>query len=185
MAVTNNAVIGVALGYIEANPDEMDLIRSLVVLALHGPAITARSTQPAHVTCRAAVVSPDWRVLEVMNGSASTWQLPGGHVEADASSLLGAALEHATRHAGVEANMVIPDRIVPFDVDATIVEAAPILGEPQHVHYDVTYLLHVEDRGLAVPDNGPNRIRWVDPGQIAGRLGVKLRAASHQSRLVP
>jgi hypothetical protein len=185
VAVTNNAVIGVALGYIEANPDEMDLLRSLVVLALHGPSITARSTQPAHVTCRAAVVSPDWRVLEVMEGSASTWRLPGGHVDADSSSLLGAALGHAAHRAGVEANMVIPDGIVPFDVDATIVEAAPLLAEPEHVHYDVTYLFHVQDRGLAVPDTGPNRIRWVEPGQIAGRLGAKLRAASRQSRLVP
>lgn len=185
MAVTNNGVIGVALGYIEANPDEMELLRSLVVLALHGPLITARSTTPAHVICRAAVVSPDWRILEVMDATTSTWRLPGGHVDAEDSSLLGAALAVAARRAGVETNMVIPDGIVPFDVDATVIEAAPLLGEPEHVHYDMTYLFHVEDRTLAVPDTATNRIRWVDPGQVTGRLGAKLGRASRAARLVP
>lgn len=189
MAVTNNAVIGVALGYIEANPDEMDLMRSLVVLALHGPAITARSTTPAHVTCRAAIVSPDWHVLEIMDSSTSTWHLPGGHVDAGASSLLGAALGLAARHAGVDTNMVIPDAVIPFDVEASIVEAAPARGEPEHVHYDMTYLFHVEDRSLAVPDSVSTRVRWVEPGkvggQLGGQLGVKLTEASRHSRLVP
>ncbi|SNQ46664.1 NUDIX family protein [Frankia canadensis] len=185
MAVTNNGVIGVALGYIEANPDEMELLRSLVVLALHGPSITARSTTPAHVTCRAAIVSPDWRVLEVMDGTTSRWHLPGGHVDADDSSLLGAALGLAARRAGVETNMVIPGGIIPFDVDATVIEAAPLLGEPAHVHYDMTYLFHIEDRSLAVPDAAANRIRWIDPGQVDGRLGTKLSRASRAARLVP
>lgn len=178
-------MIGVALGYIEANPDEMDLMRSLVVLALHGPTIAARSTLPAHVTCRAAVVSPDWRVLEVSDHSAAGWQLPGGHVDEGASSLLGAALQHAAHHAGVESNMVIPAGIIPFDVDATIVDAAPLLGEPQHVHYEVTYLLHVEDRSLAVPGNYQDRVRWVGPGQIPGRIGSKIRTAARRPGLVP
>ncbi len=189
MAVTNNAVIGVALGYIEANPDEMDLMQYLVVLALHGPAITARSTAPAHVTCRAAIVSPDWHVLEIMDSSTSTststWHLPGGHVDAGASSLLGAALGLAARHAGVDTNMVIPDAVIPFDVEASIVEAAPARGEPEHVHYDMTYLFHVEDRSLAVPDSVSTRVRWVEPGKVAGQLGVKLTEASRHSRLVP
>ncbi|WP_035923521.1 NUDIX domain-containing protein [Frankia sp. QA3] len=178
-------MIGVALGYIEANPDEMDLIRSLVVLALHGPAITARSTTPAHVTCRAAIVSPDWRVLEIMDTSTSTWHLPGGHVAAGDSSLLGAALGLAARRAGVETNMVIPDGIIPFDVEARIVEAAPERGEPEHVHYDMTYLFHVEDRSLAVPDSVSTRVRWVEPEQVAGQLGTKLTETSRHSRLVP
>ncbi|KQM07217.1 NUDIX family protein [Frankia sp. CpI1-P] len=185
VAVTNNAVIGVALGYIEANPDEMDLMRSLVVLALHGPAIAARSTTPAHVTCRAAIVSPDWQVLEITDSATSTWHLPGGHVDAGDSSLLGAALGLAARRAGVETNMVIPDGIIPFDVEARIVEAAPTRGEPEHVHYEMTYLFHVEDRSLAVPDSVSTRVRWVEPGQVAGQLGEKLTKASRQSRLVP
>lgn len=185
MTVTNNAVVGVALGYIEANPDEMDLMRPLVVLALHGPTITARSTTPAHVTCRAAIVSPDWRVLEIREPPASVWRLPGGHVTVDDTSLLGATLRQAARQAGVEINTVIPDGMLPIDVEARIVDAAPGLGEPEHVHYEMTYLFHVEDRGLAVPDNASTRVRWVAPQQIAGQLGAKLARASEHARLVP
>lgn len=184
MTVTNNAVVGVALGYIEANPDEMDFMRPLVVLALHGPAITARSTTPAHVTCRAAIVSPDWRVLEIREPPGETWRLPGGHVDLDASSLLGATLGQTARQAGVEINTVIPDGVLPFDVEARIIDAAPGLGEPEHVHYEMTYLFHVEDRGLAVPDNPSTRLRWVAPEQISGQLGTKLARTSEQARLV-
>ena len=184
VAVTNNAVIGVALGYIEANPDEVDLMRSLVVLALHGPSITARSTMPAHVTCRAAIVSPDWRVLESLEPSTAVWRMPGGHVDADDSSLLGAALGLAARRAGVEADAVIPGGILPFDVEVRIVDAAPILGEPEHVHYDMTYLFHVEDRSLAVRESATTQVRWVAPERISGQLGAKLTRASQQAGLV-
>ncbi|WP_250639024.1 NUDIX hydrolase [Frankia sp. AiPa1] len=184
MTVTNNAVISVALGYIEANPDEVDLLRSLVVLALHGPAITARSTTPAHVTARAAIMSSDWRVLEVMDAQSSTWHLPGGHLDVADASLLGAALGLAGRRAGVDPNLVIPDGIVPVDVDAVIEPAAPTLGEPEHVHYAVTYLFHVEDRELAVADIGAPAVRWTDPRHLPGRLGAKLTRSSHLSRLV-
>ncbi|MCM3883467.1 NUDIX hydrolase [Frankia sp. R82] len=184
MTVTNNAVIGVALSYIEANPDDVDLVRSLIVLALHGPPITARSTTPAHVTCRAAVVSPDWRVLEVVDTSSATWQLPTGHLAAADVSLLGASLRLASRHGGVDPNLVIPDGIVAFDVDAMVAPAAAGLGEPEHVHYAVTYLFHVEDRDLAVSEARAHAVRWVDPGRIPGRLGTKLSLLSRQARLV-
>lgn len=184
VTVTNNAVISVALGYVEANPDDVDLIRSLIVLALHGPSIIARDTTPAHVTCRAAIVSPDWRVLEVRDAPSSSWQLPTGHLEVDDASLLGAALGLASRRGGVDPNMVILDGIVPVDVDATIAPAVPVLGEPEHVHYNVTYLFHVEDRDLAVSDARAHAVRWVDPATIPGQLGTRLVRMSREARLV-
>jgi 8-oxo-dGTP pyrophosphatase MutT (NUDIX family) len=169
--VTNNAVLGAALAYIQANPDELDVVRPLVVLAMQGPSVTLRSTTPAHVTCRAVAVSPDRHVLEV-RPQTGDWQLPGGHLTPSDSSLLGAALRGLGEAAGIVMNTVIPDAVVPFDLDAHVAVAAPDRGEPEHVHYEVRFLLYVADRAVRLPVG--NSHRWVPIAALGGRLGAKL-----------
>jgi 8-oxo-dGTP pyrophosphatase MutT (NUDIX family) len=185
--VTNNAVMGAALAYIQANPKEMDAVRPLVVLALHGPSVTLRTTTPAHVTCRAIAVSPDRHVLEIQPPSGE-WQLPGGHVEPSDSSLLGAALRWLAGTAGIVINTVIPDAVKPLDLEAHAVDAEPATdgaggGEPEHVHYDARFLLYVADRTVELPAGYSHR--WVPVGEISGRLGTKLRRSCQQARAVP
>jgi hypothetical protein len=71
--VTNNALVSAALGYVEANPAELDAVRDLVILSLLGPRITLCDTQ--------------------VNGPVPPgWRLPGGHVAEEGSSLLGSTL---------------------------------------------------------------------------------------------
>ena len=183
VGVTNNAVIGVALGYLEEHPDEADLLRALIVLALHGPPVTTRNTTPAHVTCSAAVVTPDWRMLQVRQRPSLVWRLPGGHVDADDASLLGAALRHLTTKAGIEANTVIPAGVMPIEVGAYPVDASQRLSEPEHVHYDFCFLLYVED--CSVQHNVGRAVshRWVPVEDVPGRLGAKLKAASAKAQV--
>jgi 8-oxo-dGTP pyrophosphatase MutT (NUDIX family) len=169
--VTNNTVLGAALTYIEANPDEVDTVRPLVVLAMQGLSVTLRSATPAHVTCRAVAVSPDWHVLEVRPQSGD-WQLPGGHLEPSDSSLLGAALRGLGEAAGIVMDTVTPDAVVPFDLDACAVDAAPDRGEPGHMHYEVRFLLYVPDRAVRLPAGDSHR--WVPVAALGGRLGAKL-----------
>ncbi len=183
VAVTNNAVIGVALGYIEANPDETDLLRSLIVLALHGPAIVTRTTTPAHVTCSAVLVSPDWRVLQTRRRPARNWRLPGGHIDPEDQSLLGAALRHLAAEADIEANGLIPASVLPVDVTAHPIDAVPALSEPEHVHYEATFLLHVDDRTLPEPSARGISRRWVNLADVRGKLGDKLRLASNRAEV--
>lgn len=182
MAVTNNAVLGVALGYIEANPAELETVRDLVVLALHGPPVTLRSTTPAHVTCRAVVVTSDWRILQIRSAAAEPWRLPGGHLQPGDSSLLGSALRWLTEMTGIDSNTVRPDSALPCDVDVQAVDAVPVLGEPEHVHYDVRFLLHVTSRETA-PAPGDS-VRWSTIAAVGGSLGAKLRISSRTAGAV-
>ncbi|WP_242424631.1 NUDIX domain-containing protein [Frankia sp. EI5c] len=165
-----------ALRYIEANPEERDVLRSLIVLALHGPPIVTPTTTPAHVTCRAALVSPDWRVLQTRGRAARDWRLPGGHVDAADQSLLGAALRHLATQAEVEANALIPFSVLPVDVTPHPVEAVPARDEPEHVHYEATFLLRVADRALGQPTSPGVAWRWVSVADLRGKLGDKLRS---------
>jgi 8-oxo-dGTP pyrophosphatase MutT (NUDIX family) len=169
--VTNNAVVGAVLTYIETNPEEIDFVRPLVVQAMQGLSVTLRSATPAHVTCRAVAVSPDQHVLEV-RPHGGDWQLPGGHLEPSDSSLLGAALRVLGEAAGIVMDTVTPDAVVPFDLEACAVDAAPDRGAPEHMHYEVRFLVYVPDRAVRLPAGDAHR--WVPVAALGGRLGTKL-----------
>jgi ADP-ribose pyrophosphatase YjhB (NUDIX family) len=173
VSVTNNAVVNAALGYVEANPAELDAVRDLVILSLLGPPITLRSTRPAHLSCRAVVVTPDWYLLQVDGTVLPGWQLPGGHVEEKDGSLLGSALRQLRELTGLDPNLLRPESTLPCDVEAVPVEPAPDLDEPEHVHYDFRYLLHLPGRDLVCPTDAA--VRWVAVDDVPGTLGQKLR----------
>lgn len=174
MAVTNNAVVGVALNYLQANPDETDDVRPLIVLALHGPPVSSATTTPAHVTCGVVAVTADWQVLEMPSSPSTLSLLPGGHVDGADQSLLGASLRLLTEQAGVPTEVVTPRSVLPLDVVAVPVSAKG--GEPEHVHFDVRFLLQVPREYVQPPaGGGSNNYRWVPVTEIKGRLGDKLR----------
>jgi ADP-ribose pyrophosphatase YjhB (NUDIX family) len=175
VAVTNNAVVGAALAYVEANPAEVDAVRPLVILALHGPSVADRVTQPAHVTCGALAVTADWRVLQLRERPSGRWLFPGDHVRRGDGSLLGAALRDLTEQTGIVSNAVIPGAVTPFDIEAVAVSARRY--EPEHVHFDVRFLVHVPVGPVRLPTGGALGHRWLPVADVPGRLGVKLRAA--------
>jgi ADP-ribose pyrophosphatase YjhB (NUDIX family) len=178
VSVTNNAVVSAALGYVEANPAELEAVRDLVILSLLGPRITLRDTLPAHLACRAVVVTPDWRLLQVDDVVRSSWLLPGGHVAEEDSSLLGATLRQLQCLTGIDPDALRPESTLPLDVDAVPVEPVPALAEPEHVHYEFRYLLHLPSRDLVAGDGG---LRWVPMDDVPGRLGTKLRRSSRRA----
>lgn len=175
VSVTNNAVVSAALGYVEANPAELDAVRDLVILSLLGPRITLRDTLPAHLACRAVVVTPDWHLLQVDGPVLPGWQLPGGHVAEEDSSLLGSTLRQLRHLTGIDPDALRPESALAFDVDAVPIDAVPALGEPEHVHYEFRYLLHLPSRDLASAETA---LRWVPMDEVPGRLGTKLRRSS-------
>ncbi|WP_232303690.1 NUDIX domain-containing protein [Pseudofrankia sp. DC12] len=178
MSVTNNAVVSAALGYVEANPAELEAVRDLVVLSLLGPHVTLPDTLPAHLACRAVVVTPDWHLLQVAEPVRSGWQLPGGHVGEEDSSLLGSTLRQLRRRTGIDPDTLRPESTLPLDVDAVPIAPAPSLAEPEHVHYEFRYLLHLPSRELTRADAG---LRWVPADDVPGRLGTKLRRSSRMA----
>jgi len=179
VSVSNNAVVSAALGYVEANPAELDTVRDLVILALLGPPITRCSTFPAHLACRAVVMSPDQHVLTVSGTRSTGWQFPGGHIDDEDSSLLGCALRQLSARTGLDPNALRPESVLPCDLDAVPLAAAGDVDEPEHVHYDFRYLLHLPSRDLGVGVTGD--ARWVPVGDVPGRLGTKLRRGSPTS----
>ncbi|KLL13077.1 MULTISPECIES: NUDIX hydrolase [Protofrankia] len=177
MAVSNNAVAGVVLHYLEDNPGEIETLSPLVLALIEGAGpVTDAATMPAHVTWGAVAVTADWRVLHVRHRGSAGWLLPGGHVDAADRSLLGAALRGLAERTGIAANSVIPDTVYPIDIDAQIVPADPVREEPSHVHYDARFILYVPDETVRPCSAETVDHRWIPVRDLSGTLGDKLRA---------
>lgn len=120
-----------------------------------------RALAEGHVTGSALVVSPDrTHVLLVHHDALDRWIQPGGHAEPTDDSPLAVCLREAQEETGLEAR---PHPGWPhlFDVDVhTIPESATA---PEHLHYDVRYLLVTDPAApLGRGDDGVRAVGWFD-----------------------
>jgi len=112
-----------------------------------------------HVTGSAWVVNPTRdKVLMLHHKKHDQWFQPGGHADRDAD-IRRVALRETHEETGIapEHIKLLSDRI--FDVDIHTIPASR--HGPRHQHYDIRFLLEIDDR-LPVPGNDESHdILWV------------------------
>jgi 8-oxo-dGTP pyrophosphatase MutT (NUDIX family) len=114
---------------------------------------------PGHVTGSAWVVSPDRsRVLLLHHRKHDQWFQPGGHADGDAD-ILRVALRETSEETGVDPShirLVSPEI---FDLDIHVIPASR--RGPRHTHFDVRFLVEMDD-DLDIPGNDESHdILWV------------------------
>lgn len=114
---------------------------------------------PGHVTGSVWVVNPARdRVLLLHHRKHNQWFQPGGHADGDAD-ILRVALRETHEETGLPYNEI---RLVDggiFDVDIHTIPATH--RDPEHTHYDIRFLVEIDDR-LAVPGNDEShQVLWV------------------------
>lgn len=128
--------------YVEQNPD-----------------CFSRELLPGHVTGSVWVVNAARdRVLLLHHRKHDQWFQPGGHADGDAD-ILRVALRETHEETGLpyEAIHLVDGEI--FDVD--IHGVAATADGPEHHHYDIRFLVEIDDR-LAIPGNDEShQILWV------------------------
>jgi 8-oxo-dGTP pyrophosphatase MutT (NUDIX family) len=114
---------------------------------------------PGHVTGSAWVVSPDRaRVLLLHHGKHNQWFQPGGHADGDAD-ILRVALRETSEETGLDPGHVRLVSPSVFDVDIHTIPAS--VRGPRHAHYDIRFLVEMDD-DIAIPGNSEsNEITWV------------------------
>lgn len=120
---------------------------------------------PGHVTGSAWVVSPTLsQVLLLHHRKHDQWFQPGGHADGDAD-ILRVALRETSEETGLDSSHVrLVDGEV-FDVDIHAVPAS--VRGPHHLHYDIRFLVEMDD-DLAIPGNDESHdIRWVALSEVA------------------
>lgn len=120
---------------------------------------------PGHVTGSAWVVNPSRdKVLMLHHKKQDQWFQPGGHADRD-SDIRRVALRETHEETGIalEDIKLLSDDI--FDVDIHTIPASH--HGPRHVHFDIRFLLEIDDR-IPVPGNDESHdILWVPLYQAA------------------
>lgn len=123
-----------------------------------------RDLAPGHVSGSAWIVNPRRsRVFLLHHRKLGIWLQPGGHADGN-HDIVEVALNEAAEESGSDrdAPRLLCDGI--FDVDVHLVHETA--REPAHWHYDVRFLVEMDDR-LHLPGNDESHaVAWVPLHQV-------------------
>lgn len=157
-----------------ADPNEQAMTQATIDFVEQHPSCFERSLLKGHVTGSAWIVSPDrQQTLLIHHRKLDRWLQPGGHADGDPD--VGAvALREAQEETGLTTlNLVTPagpdsdsSGVVPiFDVDIHPIPARN--GVPEHLHYDIRFLVEADPaEPLGFSDEIKN-IRWFFMNEVA------------------
>jgi len=118
-----------------------------------------RSNVKGHITGSAWLLNEDkTKVLLNHHRKLDKWMNFGGHADGDAD-ILSVAIREAQEESGIENILSIADCI--FDIDVHVIPANATKGEPEHLHYDIRYLLWTPDQDYVLSHESIN-LKWVD-----------------------
>jgi 8-oxo-dGTP pyrophosphatase MutT (NUDIX family) len=120
---------------------------------------------PGHVTGSVWVVNPERdKVLLLHHRKHDQWFQPGGHADSDAD-ILRVALRETHEETGLPyEDIYLVDGSI-FDVDIHSIPASH--RGPAHTHYDIRFLVEIDDR-LPVPGNDEShQILWVPLEEVS------------------
>lgn len=135
-----------------------------------------RSCPTGHLTGSAWVVDHNAeRGLILHHAKIQRWLQPGGHADGDAN-LAGVALKEATEETGIEELQVWT---APVDIDIHLFVNRKS-AEPDHLHFDVRFLVRAPRGAVFVGNHESEALRWVDD---AGLCDPKLGLDASTERL--
>lgn len=119
----------------------------------------SRDCLPGHFTASALVVNPDMdKVVLCLHGKLKEWLQLGGHADED-TDLIKVACKEVEEESGLkQLSLCSPLGLdIPFDIDFHRIPEHK--GVPQHIHYDVRYLIVTKDEKLIISDESDD-LRW-------------------------
>jgi 8-oxo-dGTP pyrophosphatase MutT (NUDIX family) len=166
--VHRNALNELLRRYAAAWPAEAALVARFAAFTAQHADCLLRTCAPGHITASAWILSPDGaRCLLLHHRKLDRWLQLGGHVDGE-TAVERAALREAQEESGMQRFTFVPwagDRLVPLDLD---VHAIPARGaEPEHLHWDVRFLLQAAAGQDLAPSAEAVDLRWFDADGLA------------------
>lgn len=103
---------------------------------------------------------------------------PGGHLEAEGTTLVGAALREVAEETGIPAEALALVGEVPVDIDVHPIPANPAKGEPAHQHFDLRYAFTINiTPAVALQAEEVHDFTWlsraeIEPAVLAERIAA-------------
>ncbi|MGA0558340.1 NUDIX hydrolase [Larkinella sp. VNQ87] len=149
--------------YQTTDPEEQMMLAKTIHFVENQPRCFERTLEIGHVTGSAWIVSPDRkRAVLLHHTKLDRWLQPGGHADGD-PDVLRVAFREAEEETGLASLKVISSAI--FDLD---VHPIPARGnEPEHLHYDIRFLLEADPFEPFVQTPEAKEVRWFTFDEIA------------------
>jgi 8-oxo-dGTP pyrophosphatase MutT (NUDIX family) len=149
--------------YAARHPDEADTVGRFMDFVKAEPLCFERSLASGHVTGSAWIVNPDGaHVLLTHHAKLDRWLQLGGHADGD-PDVLAVALKEAREESGLHEFEPVGEGI--FDLDIHPIPARK--GDPEHLHYDVRYVLRATGNTDYIVSNESHDLRWVPLAGVA------------------
>lgn len=145
---------------------EHPCIDRLEAFVQSSPRCFSRSHSPGHITGSALVISPDGgRVLLTLHRKLGKWLQLGGHADGE-PDVAAVARREAEEESGLPPHSLRfhpafdrPDGPLAFDVDIHTIPARA--DEPEHLHYDIRYLLQADPALPLMITRESKDLRWL------------------------
>jgi 8-oxo-dGTP pyrophosphatase MutT (NUDIX family) len=115
-----------------------------------------RTHLPGHITGSAWIINKNRdQTLLVNHAKLNKWLQPGGHADGD-ENVLRVALREAEEETGLK-NFKIKETI--FDIDIHTIPARKDF--PEHLHYDIRYLLEADINESILVSEESHDVKWI------------------------
>jgi len=149
--------------YAETHPEEAATIQRFIAFVETRPECFERSLLEGHITGSAWIVDQGGaKVLLTHHRKLDAWLQLGGHADGD-PDVLAVALKEAEEESGLDGFEAVTEGI--FDLDIHPIPERK--GVPEHLHYDVRYVLRATGSTDYVVSEESHDLRWVSLDEVA------------------
>lgn len=116
-----------------------------------------RTHLSGHITGSSWIVNADrTKVLLVHHAKLNRWLQPGGHADGD-EHVLRVALREAEEETGLKKLTLLNESI--YDLDIHIIPTRKDF--PQHLHYDIRFLIQANETEQIVVSEESHDVKWI------------------------
>jgi 8-oxo-dGTP pyrophosphatase MutT (NUDIX family) len=143
--------------YAAKHPEESGTVSRFIEFVNAETDCFERSLAAGHITGSAWIVNADGsQVLLTHHAKLDRWLQLGGHADGE-SDALAVALKEAREESGLNDFELVGDGI--FDLDIHPIPARKT--DPEHLHYDVRYVLRATGNTDYIVSDESHDLRWV------------------------
>lgn len=151
------------LAYAARHPERRDVAEQMMRFVSETPDCFERSHAAGHITGSAWLLNPAGdKALLTLHAKLGKWLQPGGHADGDADTLR-VSLREAEEESGISG--ITPMSADIFDVDIHAIPAHAPSGAPEHLHYDVRYLLRAPHERFVVSSES-KALAWYSADEL-------------------
>jgi ADP-ribose pyrophosphatase YjhB (NUDIX family) len=143
--------------YLPINAADASVALRITEFVQSEPLCAERSTLKGHLTGSAWVVNQSGdKVLLMHHRKLNKWLQPGGHADGELN-LLAVALRETREESGLSSLAPLSQAI--FDLDIHTIPSRA--DEPEHLHYDVRFVLRADDSEEFDVSDEALAIKWI------------------------